>query len=36
MKQIGVRGARGRAEGRRKDCARVRMSFELGEHQIRS
>ena len=36
MEQIGVRGMRGRAERRREDRPCMGMSFELGEHQIRS
>ena len=36
VEQVGVRGPRGRAQRRRQHRARVRMSFELSEHQIRS
>jgi hypothetical protein len=36
VKQVGVRGPRWGAEGGCEDRTRMRMSFELGEHQIRS
>jgi hypothetical protein len=36
VEEISVRRAARRLQRRRQDRARVRMSFELGEHQLRS